>query len=53
MPGFGISNGTSNSANYNGQIIGINGNGNGGNQSPLHGAYSYNGLWTRRLATLR
>ena len=44
MPGFGITNGTSNSANYNGQTIGINGNGNGGNQSPLNGAYSYNGL---------
>ncbi len=44
MPGFGISNGTSNGANYNGQTIGINGNGGGGNQSPLNGAYSYNGL---------
>ncbi len=44
MPGFGISNGTSNGASYNGQTIGINGNGNGGNQSPLNGAYSYNGL---------
>src|SRR5882724_1918757 len=44
MPGFAISNGTSNSANYNGQTIGINGNGNGGNQSPLNGAFSYNGL---------
>ena len=33
-----------NTANYNGQTIGINGNGNGGNQSPLNGAYSYNGL---------
>ncbi len=44
MPGFGISNGTSNSANFNGQTMGINGNGGGGNQSPLNGAYSYNGL---------
>ncbi len=44
MPGFGISNGTNNTANYNGQTIGINGNGGGGNQSPLNGAYSYNGL---------
>lgn len=44
MPGFGITNGTSNTASYNGQTIGINGNGNGGNQSPLNGAYSYNGL---------
>jgi hypothetical protein len=44
MPGFGISNGTANVANYNGQTVGINGNGNGGNQSPLNGAYTYNGL---------
>ncbi len=44
MPGFAISNGTSNSASFDGQNIGINGNGNGGNQSPLNGAYSYNGL---------
>ena len=44
MPGFGISNGTSNGANYTGGTAGINGNGGGGNQSPLNGAYSYNGL---------
>ena len=44
MPGFAISNGTSNSAAYDGQTMGINGNGGGGNQSPLNGAYSYNGL---------
>ncbi len=44
LPGFGISNGTSNTANHNGQTVGINGNGGGGNQSPLNGAYSYNGL---------
>jgi hypothetical protein len=49
MPGFAISNGTSNVANYNGQTIGINGNGNGGNQSPLNGAYSYNGLPAQSL----
>jgi hypothetical protein len=49
MPGFGISNGTSNTANYNGQTIGINGNGNGGNQSPLNNAYSYNGLPSNSL----
>jgi hypothetical protein len=49
MPGFGISNGTSNSASYNGQTVGINGNGNGGNQSPLNGAYSYNGLPSNTL----
>ncbi|MGO9255063.1 MAG: carboxypeptidase regulatory-like domain-containing protein [Bryobacteraceae bacterium] len=44
MPGFGITNGTSNQSNYSGQVIGINGNGDGGSQSPLNGAYSYNGL---------
>ena len=44
MPGFGITNGTNNTSNYNGQTIGINGNGGGGNQSPLNGAFSYNGL---------
>ncbi len=49
MPGFGISNGTSNTASYNGQTVGINGNGNGGNQSPLNGAYSYNGLPSNTL----
>jgi hypothetical protein len=49
MPGFGITNGTNNAANYNGQTIGINGNGNGGNQSPLNAAYSYNGLPTNSL----
>lgn len=49
MPGFGISNGTSNIASYNGQTMGINGNGNGGNQSPLNGAYSYNGLPSNSL----
>jgi hypothetical protein len=44
MPGFGVSNGTSNRANYSGETIGINGNGDAGSQSPLNGAYSYNGL---------
>ena len=44
MPGFGIQNGTSNHANYSGQVIGINANGDGGSQSPLNNAYSYNGL---------
>ncbi len=49
MPGFGISNNTSNIASYNGQTIGINGNGNGGSQSPLNNAYSYNGLPSNSL----
>jgi len=44
MPGFGISNGTTNAANYNGGTIGINANGNAGSQSPLNGAFAYNGL---------
>ena len=44
MPGFGISNGTSNKANYSGEVIGINANGDAGSMSPLNGAYSYNGL---------
>lgn len=44
LPGFGIANGTNNSSNYNGQIIGINANGAAGSQSPLNDAFSYNGL---------
>jgi hypothetical protein len=44
MPGFGIQNGTSNKANYSGETIGINANGDAGSQSPLNNAYSYNGL---------
>ena len=44
MPGFGVSNGTSNKASYTGETIGINGNGDAGSQSPLNNAYSYNGL---------
>src|ERR1700732_4636134 len=49
VPGFGISNGTSNKANYNGQTIGINANGDSGSQSPLNAAFSYNGLPTNSL----
>jgi hypothetical protein len=44
MPGFAIQNGTSNKANYTGEVIGINANGDAGSQSPLNNAYSYNGL---------
>jgi hypothetical protein len=44
MPGFGISNGTNNKANYTGEVIGINANGDAGSMSPLNGAFSYNGL---------
>jgi len=49
MPGFGIQNGSSNSANYNGSTIGINANGNAGSQSPLNNAYAYNGLPSNTL----
>jgi hypothetical protein len=49
MPGFGISNGTNNIANYTGEVIGINANGAAGSQSPLNAAYSYNGLPTNSL----
>ena len=44
VPGFGITNGTKNAANYNGETIGINANGDAGSQSPLNVAFSYNGL---------
>jgi Carboxypeptidase regulatory-like domain len=44
MPGFGIQNGAKNTSNYTGQTVGINGNGEGGSQSPLNNAFSYNGL---------
>ncbi|HEY6988159.1 MAG TPA: carboxypeptidase-like regulatory domain-containing protein [Bryobacteraceae bacterium] len=44
MPGFGNVNGANNKSSYSGQVIGINGNGDGGSQSPLNNAFSYNGL---------
>src|ERR1035438_2726416 len=49
MPGFGLQNGTQNKANFTGEVIGINGNGDAGSQSPLNNAYSYNGLPTNSL----
>jgi len=49
MPGFGIQNGTSNKSSFTGETIGINGNGDGGSQSPLNNAYSYNGLPSNSL----
>jgi Carboxypeptidase regulatory-like domain len=49
MPGFGVQNGTSNKANYSGETIGINANGDAGSQSPLNNAYSYNGLPSNSL----
>ena len=52
MPGFGINHGTSNTANYTGQVIGINANGDAGSQSPLNAAYAYNGLPSNSLDIL-
>jgi hypothetical protein len=49
MPGFGIQNGTNNKANYSGEVIGINANGDAGSMSPLNNAYSYNGLPSNSL----
>jgi hypothetical protein len=49
MPGFAINNGTANTASYTGQTVGINGNGDGGSQSPLNNAFSYNGLPSNSL----
>ncbi len=45
LPGFAINapNGE-NRANFTGETIGINGNGDGGSQSAFNGAYSVNGL---------
>jgi hypothetical protein len=48
-PGFGIAHGTQNVANYTGEVIGINANGDAGSQSPLNAAYSYNGLPSNSL----
>jgi Carboxypeptidase regulatory-like domain len=44
VPGFGVANGTQNHANYTGQTVGINGNGDSGSQSPLNNSSSYDGL---------
>ena len=49
MPGFAVQNGTSNKANYTGEVIGINANGDAGSQSPLNDAYTYNGLPSNSL----
>ncbi|MEJ2007718.1 MAG: carboxypeptidase regulatory-like domain-containing protein [Acidobacteriota bacterium] len=49
MPGFSIQNNTNNVANYTGEVIGINANGDAGSQSPLNNAYSYNGLPSNSL----
>jgi hypothetical protein len=49
MPGFAIQNGTANRANFTGEVIGINANGDAGSQSPLNDAYRYNGLPSNSL----
>lgn len=50
LPGFSIAGtGTENRANFTGETIGINGNGDGGSQSPFNGAFSNNGLPTGSL----
>jgi hypothetical protein len=49
MPGFALQNGSTNKANYTGEVIGINANGDAGSQSPLNNAYSYNGLPSNSL----
>ena len=49
MPGFGIQNGSTNKANYTGEVIGINANGDAGSQSPLNNAWTYNGLPSNSL----
>jgi Carboxypeptidase regulatory-like domain len=49
MPGFAIQNGTTNKANYSGEVIGINANGDAGSQSALNNAYTYNGLPSNSL----
>jgi Carboxypeptidase regulatory-like domain len=49
VPGFSVTNGTSNHSNYTGQTIGINGNGDSGSQSPLNASSAYNGLPTNSL----
>jgi Carboxypeptidase regulatory-like domain len=49
MPGFAVQNGSTNKANYTGEVIGINANGDGGSQSPLNNAWTYNGLPSNSL----
>ncbi len=46
LPGMAMlnsSDGLKSGTNYSGEVIGINGNGDGGSQSPLNGAFSANG----------
>ena len=52
LPGFAARNNGDNMRNgsdYSGQVIGINGNGDGGSQSPLNGAYVANGAGVNNI----
>ncbi|HKX00335.1 MAG TPA: carboxypeptidase-like regulatory domain-containing protein [Bryobacteraceae bacterium] len=50
LPGMAIAGtGVENRANFTGEVIGINGNGDGGSQSALNNAFSVNGLPTNSL----
>src|ERR1700676_234557 len=50
LPGFSIAGtGTENRANFTGEVIGINGNGDNGSQSALNHAYNNNGLPSNSL----
>jgi len=50
LPGMAISGtGVENRAGFTGEVIGINGNGDGGSQSALNNAFSVNGLPTNSL----
>jgi hypothetical protein len=44
MPGFAINSGATNRASFTGEVIGINGNGDGGSQSALNNAFSAQGM---------
>jgi len=44
MPGFAINNGVQNRMSFTGEVIGINGNGDGGSQSALNSAFAAQGL---------
>ncbi len=49
MPGFSITNGIQNRSSFTGEVIGINGNGDGGNQSALNAGFSAQGAPTNNI----
>ncbi len=52
LPGFAARNNSDNmksGSDFTGQVIGINGNGDGGSQSPLNGAYVANGAGVNNI----